>query len=391
LESDVKRVIGNIFNQMADALETGTFGRKIRVGLTTLGSEHGVDELVSGAEIAAHDDPMIDVVLIGSGGNSGLKTVEAQNEEAMYKEMEKLLDAGDLDCCVTLHYNFPIGVSTVGKVITPGSGRPIYLATTTGTTAVDRVEAMIRNTVYGIAAAKADGIPNPTVGILNVDGARQVERALVEMRDNGYNINFTQSLRKDGGYVMRGNDLLAGTPNIMVTDTLTGNLLVKVFSAFTTGGNYESIGYGYGPGVGEGYSRIILILSRASGAPVVANAIKYAANLVRGGLVYIASREIEAAKKAGMEEIISGLKKGRARADSSEKAAPPPQKVVTAAISGIDVMELDNAVDVLWQNKIYAETGMGCTGPVVMVSEEDIEDAQKLLTQHGYAVKAESC
>lgn len=391
MESDVKRVIGNIFNQMADALETGTFGRKIRVGLTTLGSEHGVDELVSGAEIAAHDDPMIDVVLIGSGGNSGLKTVEAQNEEAMYKEMEKLLDAGDLDCCVTLHYNFPIGVSTVGKVITPGSGRPIYLATTTGTTAVDRVEAMIRNTVYGIAAAKADGIPNPTVGILNVDGARQVERALVEMRDNGYNINFTQSLRKDGGYVMRGNDLLAGTPNIMVTDTLTGNLLVKVFSAFTTGGNYESIGYGYGPGVGEGYSRIILILSRASGAPVVANAIKYAANLVRGGLVYIASREIEAAKKAGMEEIISGLKKGRARADSSEKAAPPPQKVVTAAISGIDVMELDNAVDVLWQNKIYAETGMGCTGPVVMVSEEDIEDAQKLLTQHGYAVKAESC
>jgi fatty acid/phospholipid biosynthesis enzyme len=236
---------------MADALETGTFGRKIRVGLTTLGSEHGVDELVSGAEMAAHDDPMIDVVLIGSGGNSGLETVEAQNEEAMYKEMEKLLDAGDLDCCVTLHYNFPIGVSTVGKVITPGSGRPIYLATTTGTTAVDRVEAMIRNAVYGIAAAKADGIPNPTVGILNVDGARQVERALVEMRDNGYNINFTQSLRKDGGYVMRGNDLLAGTPNIMVTDTLTGNLLVKVFSAFTTGGNYESTGYGYGPGVGE--------------------------------------------------------------------------------------------------------------------------------------------
>jgi len=32
----------------------------------------------------------------------------------------------------------------------------------------------------------------------------------------------------------------------------------------------------YGPGIGEGYDRIIMILSRASGAPVAANAIKFA-------------------------------------------------------------------------------------------------------------------
>jgi glycosyltransferase involved in cell wall biosynthesis len=391
LESDVKKIIGSVFNQMADALETGTFGRKIRVGLTTLGSEHGVDELVRGAELAAHEDPMIDVVLVGSGGSSNLETVEAQNEDVMYKEMEKLLDAGELDCCVTLHYSFPIGVSTVGKVITPGIGRPMYLATTTGTTAVDRVEAMIRNAIYGIATAKADGIPNPTVGILNVDGARQVERALVQMRDNGYNINFTQSLRKDGGYVMRGNDLLAGTPDVMVTDTLTGNLLMKIFSAYTTGGNYEATGYGYGPGVGEDYSRIILILSRASGAPVVANAIKYGADLVRGGLVRMATEEIKASKIAGMDQIISGLKKDKQSTDSRAEVAQPPKKVVTSAISWIDIMDLDNAVEVLWRNKLYAETGMGCTGPVVMVSEEDLEAAQKLLEQHGYAAKAEQC
>ena len=35
---------------------------------------------------------------------------------------------------------------------------------------------MIKNAVCGIAAAKACGIGSPTVGILNVDGARQVER-----------------------------------------------------------------------------------------------------------------------------------------------------------------------------------------------------------------------
>jgi len=80
---------------------------------------------------------------------------------------------------------------------------------------------------------------------------------------------------------MRGNDLLAASCDVMVTDTLTGNLLVKILSAFTTGGDYESIGFGYGPGIGEGYDRIIMILSRASGAPVAANAIKFAADLVK--------------------------------------------------------------------------------------------------------------
>ena len=40
---------------------------------------------------------------------------------------------------------------------------------------------------------------------------------------------------------MRGNDLLRGTPDIMVMDSLTGNLMMKVFSSYTTGGNYESL------------------------------------------------------------------------------------------------------------------------------------------------------
>ena len=48
---------------------------------------------------------------------------------------------------------------------------------------------------------------------------------------------------------MRGNDLLAGVPDIMVSDTLTGNILMKIFSSYTTGGSYESQGYGYGPGI----------------------------------------------------------------------------------------------------------------------------------------------
>ena len=43
-------------------------------------------------------------------------------------------------------------------------------------------------------------------------------------------VNFTESVRADGGAVMRGNDLLTGTPDVMITDSLTGNILMKMFS-----------------------------------------------------------------------------------------------------------------------------------------------------------------
>ncbi len=59
-------------------------------------------------------------------------------------KMEELLDKGEIGACVTMHYNFPIGVSTVGKVVTPGKGKDMFIATTTGTSASSRVEAMIK-------------------------------------------------------------------------------------------------------------------------------------------------------------------------------------------------------------------------------------------------------
>lgn len=387
METDVKKIIGSVFNQMADGLETGSFARKIRVGLTTLGSEHGTGELVRGAVLAAAKNPGIEVVLIGSAGDSNLKAVVTKDEEEMYCKMEELLDSGEIDCCVTMHYNFPIGVSTVGKVVTPGTGREMFIATTTGTTAVDRVEAMVRNAIAGIACAKAMGNPKPSVGILNVDGARQTERMLLELKEKGYEINFAQSKRSDGGHVMRGNDLLTATPDVMVTDTLTGNILMKVFSSYTTGGSYESLGYGYGPGVGDSYSRTILILSRASGAPVVANAIEYGAALARGGLAEVTAREMAAVKKAGLEDVLAQIKKEQPAADTKETVQVPPKKIVTESISGIDIMDLDSAVETLWKGKVYAETGMGCTGPVVMVAEDDLDGAKSLLQKEGYITK----
>ena len=166
-----------------------------------------------------------------------------------------------------------------------------------------------------------------------------------------------------------------GTPDVMVVDSLTGNLFMKVFSAFTTGGDYEASGFGYGPGVGEDYDRRILILSRASGSPVVANALKYAYEIAR--------KEFEKANKAKLDEFISKLKVKKEGSATTEEVKMPEKEVVTAQISGIDILDLEDATKLLWKNGIYAESGMGCTGPIVLVNPDKKESAEEILKNEG--------
>jgi len=385
----VKKMIKDTFVEIADSIEKGDFGRKTRVGLTILGSEHGTENLIKGAKLAASRLTDTEIVLIGPENNSNIETVAVDNEKEMHSKMEEILDDGFIDACVTMHYNFPIGVSTVGRVVVPGTGKEMIIASTTGTSSMNRTEAMTRNALHGIIAAKAIGIEEPTVGILNLDGARQVDRLLNELKAGGYDISLGESARADGGVVMRGNDLLCGSVDVMVTDTLTGNILMKMFSSYTTGGSYEASGYGYGPGVGEDYGRSILILSRASGIPVVANAIEYASCLARGGLGGIARDEFEKAEKAGLKELIKEGTKEK-NETSVEFVEEPEKEIATGTLSGIDIMELEEAVKALWQAGIYAESGMGCTGPVVMVNEEKIKKAADVLIEKGYMAKESS-
>jgi betaine reductase len=283
-----------------------------------------------------------------------------------------------------MHYPFPIGVSTVGRIVTPGKGKEMFIATTTGTSSTDKVEGMVKNAIYGIITAKACGIKNPTVGILNVDGARQTEMALTKLKNQGYDINFAQSQRADGGAVMRGNDLLMGSADVMVMDSLTGNLMIKIFSSYTTGGNYESMGYGYGPGIGEGFDKLILIISRASGAPLVEEAIKFAAELIKGNCLKVAKQEFDKAHKAGLTEILNGLKSSKKSQEDESEIKAPDKQVVTSQISGIEIMDLEDAVRLLWKNGIYAESGMGCTGPIILVNEANTNSALKILADNEF-------
>ncbi|SFJ65244.1 betaine reductase [Terrisporobacter glycolicus] len=352
-----------------------------KIAITTIGSEHGEKNVIEGALKAIKSN--ISVTTIGSESAEGLKHVKTDCEKEAHELMENLLDSKKVDGAVTMHYPFPIGVSTVGRVITPEKGREMFIATTTGTSSADRVEGMVKNAIYGIITAKACGIKKPTVGIANVDGARQVEIALKTLKEKGYDINFAQSDRADGGVVMRGNDLMTASADVMVTDSLTGNLLIKMFSAYNSGGKYESVGYGYGPGIGKDFNKLIMIISRASGAPVIEGAIKFAAELVNNNVHNISKEEFAKVEKAGFSEVLQGLKKSKPQvsATTEENVEAPEKEVVTEQISGVDVMDLEDAVKVLWKNKIYAESGMGCTGPIVLVSPANVDKSRVLLIE----------
>ena len=378
--TSLEQKVAGIFMEMADGIETGSFGKKPRIALTGMGSEHGEENSMAAARAAAAAG--VDVVYIGSLEDPAVETVAVADDKAGHEKMDEMLSAGEIDGAVTMHYPFPIGVSTVGRVVTPAVGKEMFIANTTGTSSTERVEAMILNAIAGIIAAKACGIAEPTVGILNVDSARQVEMALKELQENGYGIKFAESSRADGGCVLRGNDVLKGTPDVLVTDSLTGNVLTKMISAFNTGGSFEATGFGYGPGIGEGYDKLVLIVSRASGAPVLANALKFAGELVKNKVFDIAKAEYAAAKKAGLEAAIE-KRKPKAKVEEAAVTAPPAEPC-TSSIPGIDVIDLEDAVQLLWKNGIYAESGMGCTGPLVMMSDANFEKSKELLKEAGY-------
>lgn len=361
-------------------------GRKpVRIALMARGNEVGVQELLMGARRAMREDSALKVVMVGPrvSGFDDLDWIETEDcEEAVSSAIEKgLSDPAGFDGAVALHYPFPLGVTTVGMVVTPGRGRPMLISSTTGTASADRVEAMVINGVLGRAVARCLGIEDPTLGVLNVEGAASAVRALGRLKDAGYPLRFGSSLRSDGGALLRGNDILAGAVDVCVCDSLTGNVLNKMFSAFTTGGAYEAVGWGYGPSVGIGWGRVISIISRASGEPVVAGAIAYTAKMVRGCLPKVVEQEVAWAKGAGLEDVLTSLK-GTAVVQPDVQC--PPKEPTDEEISGVDVLEVEAATRVLWREGIYAESAMGCTGPVIKLASRNHARAVELLRSAGY-------
>ena len=93
--------------------------------------------------------------------------------------------------------------------------------------------------------------------------------------------------------------------------------------------------------------------------------------------------EFEKANKAKLDEFISKLKVKKEGSATTEEVKMPEKEVVTAQISGIDILDLEDATKLLWKNGIYAESGMGCTGPIVLVNPDKKESAEEILKNEG--------
>ena len=126
--------------------------------------------------------------------------------------------------------------------------------------------------------------------------------------------------------------------------------------------------------------KVISIVSRGSGAPVIANALALTAISVNGGLPEKVSGELEEARRAGLDAEIQGLK---SKAGQKATVASPQAVPVEAEIAGVDVLDMENAAQVLWKEGIYAETAMGCTGPVVRVQQAVKDKAAEILRRAG--------
>ena len=74
---------------MAQGLESGSYGKRPKIALTGMGSEHGEENAMEAALMAAKDG--VDVYYIDHLRQRELQTVKAADDEEGHKKMEEML------------------------------------------------------------------------------------------------------------------------------------------------------------------------------------------------------------------------------------------------------------------------------------------------------------
>mgnify|MGYP000170114079 FL=1 len=69
--ANVEKMIAETFLEMAQGLESGSYGKRPKIALTGMGSEHGEENAMEAALMAAKDG--VDVYYIGSLEAEGVK------------------------------------------------------------------------------------------------------------------------------------------------------------------------------------------------------------------------------------------------------------------------------------------------------------------------------
>jgi len=88
------------------------------------------------------------------------------------------------------------------------------------------------------------------------------------------------------------------------------------------------------------------------------------------------------ANQAGLKDVSTA--KNAKEPQRTVISDEPVKEVVTEEIAGIEIFDLDDAVTLLKSKGVYAESGMGCTGPVVLVNDKKHEAALEILKAGGF-------
>ena len=76
--ANVEKMIAETFLEMAQGLESGSYGKRPKIALTGRGSEHGEENAMEAALMAAKDG--VDVYYIGSLEAEGVTTVKVADD-----------------------------------------------------------------------------------------------------------------------------------------------------------------------------------------------------------------------------------------------------------------------------------------------------------------------
>ena len=109
-------------------------------------------------------------------------------------------------------------------------------------------------------------------------------------------------------------------------------------------------------------------------------------------LIFLIKDEYKKANKAGLEKVINELEEASKKTSGpKEEVKAPAEEVTDGSIGGIDILEMEDAVQALWKEGIFASSGMGCTGPVVMVNSSKLDAAKKVLAKAGFMAEETPC
>ena len=96
-EMATKKIIAEVFSEVSQGIKSGSFEKKVRIGLTTFGSEHGVEEMINAAIMAKNKYNDFDIVLIGPKVTEDFEVIEVSDANTGHEKMVELLEKGLID------------------------------------------------------------------------------------------------------------------------------------------------------------------------------------------------------------------------------------------------------------------------------------------------------